>query len=138
MRKSARHAVVDPGDGIDNYRKPRSVLRRMAEVSFTFLFFAVVLVAAIPLGGNRDWAWGPIVVLLGALAVWQAAGLGVGDGHALRSAEWRPLIGIVLCFLVVVAIEIVQISPITPSSWHSSLYERAASTLGYPVAAMVS
>lgn len=138
MTRSAGHAAADPDEEIGRPTKQRSASRRMADVSFTFLFFAVVLVAAIPMGGNRDWAWGPISILLGALAVWQAVGLGVGDGQALRPAEWRPLIVMVLCFLIVVAIGIGQISPITPSSWHSPLYERAASTLGHPVTAMVS
>lgn len=119
-------------------RRRRSVVRRAAEPCFAFLFFAVVLLAAIPMGANRDWAWAPIVILLGGLAVWHALGLGVGDGHALRAAELPFLTALVVCFLVVLAMGIVQISPLVPPSWPSDLYARAAEVLGHPVIAVVS
>ena len=65
MRKSAGHAAVDPEDGIESYRKPRSVLRRIAEISFTFLFFAVVVVAALPLGARvKVDAWSDRIRLM--------------------------------------------------------------------------
>jgi len=138
MTSSARNAAADAGEEIGRYRRRRPALRRAGEVSFVFLFFAIVLFAAIPMGANRDWAWGPIVVLLGVLAVWNALGLGVGDGHVLRPAELRPLIALVLCFLVVLAMGIVQISPLVPPAWRSDLYARAASVLGHPVVAIIS
>ena len=138
MTSSARNAAADAGEEIGRYRRRRPALRRAGEVSFVFLFFAIVLFAAIPMGANRDWAWGPIVVLLGILAVWNALGLGVGDGHVLRPAELRPLIALVLCFLVVLAMGMVQISPLVPPAWRSDLYARAASVLGHPVVAIIS
>ena len=63
-------------------------LRRVSEIAFIAIFFAVVVCAAIPMGANRDWAWSPIVVVLGALAVWQAPGLGIVDGHTVDSTGW--------------------------------------------------
>jgi O-Antigen ligase len=138
MTSSARNAAADGGEEIGSYRRRRPALRRAGEVSFVFLFFAIVLFAAIPMGANRDWAWGPIVVLLGVLAIWNALGLGVGDGHVLRAAELRPLIALVLCFVVVLAMGIVQISPLVPPAWRSDLYGRAASVLGHPVVAIIS
>jgi hypothetical protein len=119
-------------------RTRRSTLRRVAEVAFISLFFAVVLFAAVPMGANRDWAWGPIVVLVGALAVWHALGIGIIDGHVVRPAERLPLTLIVLCFLVVVAAGVVQISPLVPASWRADLYARAASVLGHPIEAIIS
>ncbi len=133
---SAAIADADPEIGAHGIRRP--VIRRLTEAAFIVLFFAVVLFAAIPMGANRDWAWSPIVVLLGVLAVWQALGFGIADGHVLRPAEWRPLTVVVLCFLIIVAIGIVQILPLVPPSWRSDLYSRAASVLGHPVTAIVS
>src|SRR5437762_10864732 len=103
MTSSVRNAAADVEDEIVRRRTRRPALRRVGETSFVFLFFAVVLFAAIPMGANRDWAWGPIAVLLGGLAVWHALGLGIADGHVLRPAERRPLIAVVLCFLAVMA-----------------------------------
>jgi O-antigen ligase len=116
----------------------RSGLRRLAEIAFITLFFAVVLLAAVPMGANRDWAWSPIVILLAVLAMWHACGLGIIDGHAIRSAERLPLIVLVLCFLLVVVAGIVQISPLVPASWRAELYARAAAVLGHPIEAMIS
>jgi hypothetical protein len=113
-------------------------MRRVAEFAFISLFFAVVLLAAVPMGANRDWAWSPIVVLVGALALWHALGLGIIDGHVVRSAERLPLTLLVLCFLVVVAAGIVQISPLVPASWRADLYARAALVLGHAIEAIIS
>lgn len=113
-------------------------MRRAAEICFIIPFFAAVLLAAIPMGANRDWAWSPIVIVLGVLAIWHALGLGVGEGHVLRSVELPFLAVLLLCFLVVLAMGIVQISPFVPPSWPSDLYARAAEVLGRPVAAIVS
>jgi O-antigen ligase len=138
MRSRVRHATPDGDAELDMHRARRSTLRRVAEVAFISLFFAVVLFAAVPMGANRDWAWGPIVVLLGALAVWHALGLGIVDGHVVRPAEQLPLTLLVLSFLVVVAAGIFQISPLVPASWRAELYARAASVLGHPIEAIIS
>jgi hypothetical protein len=130
--------ISEPGSETGTRRMQQSMARRLGEALFVSLFFAVVLLAAIPMGANRDWAWSPIVVILGALAVWHVLGLGVTDGHAVRPAEWRPLVVLILCFLAVVAAGIVQISPFVPPSWRADLYARAASVLGHPVSAIVS
>ena len=116
----------------------QSGMRHLVEGVFVTLFFAVVVFAAIPMGANRDWAWSPIVVVFGALAVWHSLGLGLADGHVIRPAERRPLIVLVLCFSAVVAAGLVQISPLGPSSWGADLYASAASVLGHPVTAIVS
>ena len=80
MRSRVRQATPDGDAELGLHRTRRLTLRRVAEVAFISLFFAVVLFAAVPMGANRDWAWGPIVVLVGALAVWHALGLGIIDG----------------------------------------------------------
>jgi O-antigen ligase len=131
-------AVADTGEGSRARRRRRSGARHVVEICFICLYFALVLVAAIPMGANRDWAWAPIVSLLGGLAVWHALGLGISDGHVLRAAEMRPLMALVCCFLVVLGVGVVQLSPLVPPSWPSGLYARASEVLGHPVAAIVS
>jgi len=136
MRSRVRHADAEAEIGLHPSR--RSGLRRLAEIAFITLFFAVVLLAAVPLGANRDWAWSPIVVLLAILALWHALGLGIIDGHAIRSAERLPLIVLILCFVLVVMTSIVQISPLAPASWRAELYARAVAVLGHPIEAIIS
>jgi O-antigen ligase len=138
MKPQLSAAIADAGPEMGMQATRRPVMLRLTEAAFIGLFFAVVLFAAIPMGANRDWAWSPIVVLLGGLAVWQALGFGIADGHVLRPAEWRPLTVVVLCFVIVVAVGIVQTLPVVPPSWRSDLYGRAASVLGHPVTAIVS
>ena len=64
-----------------------SVLRGLADWSVAALFFAVVSFAALPMGANRDWAWAPIAVILGALAVLVACG--GGDQQRFRGERGR-------------------------------------------------
>ena len=66
----------------------RSARVEIGAIAFIAIFFAVIVSAAIPMSANRDWAWSPIVVVLGALAVWQALGLGIVDGHTVDSTGW--------------------------------------------------
>ena len=134
MRSRSQHDDADAEIGTVR----RSGLRRLAEVAFISLFFAVVLLAAVPMGANRDWAWSPIVIFLAVLAIWHALDLGIIDGHAIRSAERLPLIVLILCFVLVVVAGIVQISPLVPASWRAELYARAAAVLGHPIEAMIS
>jgi O-antigen ligase len=134
MKSRMSHAVPDATAEMAS----RSILRRLLEVAFISLFFAVVLFAAIPMGSNRDWAWSPIAVLVGALAVWHAVGLGIIEGHTVRAAERRLLLALILCFLAVVVAGAIQISPLVPPSWRAELYARAASVLGHPVEAIIS
>jgi O-antigen ligase len=138
MKPHVSATIADAGSEIGATGTRRSITRRSTEAIFIVLFFAVVVFSAIPMGANRDWAWSPIVVVLGLLAIWQALGLGISDGHVLRPAEWRALAFVILFFLIVIAIGIVQISPFVPSSWDADLYRSAASALGHPVAAIIS
>ena len=44
-------------------------VRRAVDKTAVFVFFAMVVLAALPMGGNRDWAWAPLCVLLGLIAI---------------------------------------------------------------------
>jgi VIT1/CCC1 family predicted Fe2+/Mn2+ transporter len=78
--------------------------------SVAALFLAVVMLAALPMGANRDWAWAPIAVCIGILSVFVAAGIGVGEGHRVRRSELWPLLWLSLCFLLTMAVGLLQIS----------------------------
>src|SRR5258708_6263650 len=117
---------------------PRPVVRRVGAAAFVSLFFACVVLAAIPMGANRDWAWAPIVVLVGVLAVWHALGLGIADGHRVRAAERWPLVLLIASFLIVAAVGFLQISPFVPPSWGDDVYTHAALALGRPVSPIIS
>jgi len=112
-------------------------LRAWSEGVFVTLFFAGILVAPIPLGANRVWAWSPLAVLFGSLAVWHAFGLGT-PRLALRPAERLPLLVVVACFAAVVAMAVFQLSPLSPPSWHSGLYARAATVLDRALSGLIT
>jgi O-antigen ligase len=135
---SVREPIVSNAEEKPDAHQPGAAARRTSEAIFVSLFFAVVLIAAVPLGANRDWAWSPIVMVLGGLAVCHALGLGIRESHVLRAAEWRLLMLLAVCFVAVIAPGIVQISPLVPPSWRSDLYARAASVLGHPVEGIIS
>ncbi len=49
--------------------RPPAMICRLANWLLTVAFFAVLALAALPMGANRDWAWAPIAVIIGLLAV---------------------------------------------------------------------
>ena len=55
-------------------------VRRAIDRAVVFVFFAMVVLAALPMGGNRDWAWAPLCVLLGLMAIPVSLGLGARGG----------------------------------------------------------
>ena len=117
---------------------PLPAVRRVGEAAFVSVFFACVVFTAIPMGANRDWAWSPIVVLVGVLAVWHALGLGIADGYRVRAAERWPLVLLIASFLIVTAVGFLQISPVVPPSWGAAVYAHAAMSLGRPISAIIS
>jgi O-antigen ligase len=131
MAHAPEEEVVLDDARVDRRRHPLAVLRGLADWSAAALFFAVVSFAALPMGANRDWAWAPIAVVLGVLAVLVAAGLGTSRGFEVSEAERRPLLALVACFALFVLFGLFQMStmaaPLSPDVW---LYEAAARLLG--------
>ena len=122
--------VFDAGVAVERRRRPLAVLRGLADWSVAALFFAVVSFAALPMGANRDWAWAPIAVILGALAVLVACGVGTSKGFEVSQAERKPLLALVACFALFVLFGLFQMSTMAPSSTTAWLYEAAARLLG--------
>ena len=115
---------------VERRRRPLAVLRGLADWSVAALFFAVVSFAALPMGANRDWAWAPIAVILGVLAVLVACGVGTSKGFEVSQAERKPLLALVACFALFVLFGLFQMSTMAPSSTTAWLYEAAARLLG--------
>ena len=130
-RSPEDEVIVDAEQALPQRRGGLRLVRTLAEWTVAILFFAVVALAALPMGANRDWAWAPIAVAVGVLAVGVAAGLGSRDGFEVSEAERRPLIALVASFALFVAVGVFQMStlgaPLSDSTW---LYAAAARLLG--------
>lgn len=93
-------------------------------------FFAVVSLAALAMGGNRDWAWAPVAVMIGVLSVVVAAGAGTRSGFDVSSAEKRPLLVLILCFAAYLLFALFQMSTLAPHTASAFYYQQAARLLG--------
>ena len=93
-------------------------------------FFAVVSLAALGMGGNRDWAWAPVAVMIGVLSVVIAAGAGTRSGFDVWPAERLPLLVLFLCFVAYVLFALLQMSTLAPRTASATYYEAAARLLG--------
>ena len=122
--------AFDADARIPGRRHPLMALRGLADWSTAVLFFAIVSLAALPMGANRDWAWAPIAVILGVLAVLVAAGVGTRKGFEVSDAERQPLLALVACFALFVLFGLFQMSSLAPLSGSAWFYETAARLLG--------
>lgn len=129
MAHAPEEEVVLAGEATGR-RRPLRVARGLADWAVAALFFAVVAFAALPMGANRDWAWAPIAVIIGVLAVVVALGLGSRSGFAVSQAERLPLAVLVGCFALFVLFGLFQMSTLAPLSGSAWLYEAAARLLG--------
>ncbi|MBI2736007.1 MAG: O-antigen ligase family protein [Rhodospirillales bacterium] len=102
----------------------------MADWLLTVAFFAVVALAALPMGANRDWAWAPIAVIIGLLAVAAAAGVGTRGGFEVIERERLPLLALTACFLMFILFGLFQMATWAPLSGSAWFYETAARLLG--------
>ncbi|QQS14155.1 MAG: O-antigen ligase family protein [Rhodospirillales bacterium] len=111
-------------------------MHRLETVS-RYGFWAVLALAPLPLGSNRDWAWSPLAVVVGLLLVARAAAAWRGDDGA-PALDPRRLWLPIACLLVVSAWALAQTVAWTPSGWHSGLYGAAGEALGAAPAGRVS
>ncbi|MSP74813.1 MAG: O-antigen ligase domain-containing protein [Rhodospirillaceae bacterium] len=114
----------------------RPLIRRLADNLVVALFFAPVMLAALPMGANRDWAWAPIAIMIGLVAVLVAAGFGAGRGFEVGERERRPLLALIGCFVFVVAFALLQGASFAPASGSAWLYASALRILGSAHAAV--
>src|SRR5690348_17101986 len=138
--RRSRRGRSSHGRGTEGFR-PLAVLRRAGDGTVATLFFFLLLVSPLPMGGNREWAWGPMVVVVGVLAVATAVGLGQRGNLVIWAGEGRPLGLLALCFGLVIAIALLQISPWAPATASAAYYTKAAAILNHgraPVPSLVA
>ncbi len=111
----------------------RTIVRQLAGLSLFGLFFLLIVVAPLPMGANRDWAWSPLVVVIGVLSLLCAAGIGGREGFKISSPESTPLLALVGCFLFFMLIVLVQMSPFAPLTPSAPFYAKAGELLGKAV-----
>jgi O-antigen ligase len=116
--------------GVVVLRDWRWFVRRAIDKTVVFVFFAVVVLAALPMGGNRDWAWAPLCVMLGLIAIPVSLGVGARGGHAVGAFERLPLLVLTGCWLFFAAFALWQMTTWTPLTADAWLFTRAAEILG--------
>ncbi len=102
------------------------------------LFILLLVVSPLPMGANRDWAWSPLAIVVGILAVLCAAGLGTRDGFKLAPGERAPLLLLIGCFAVYIAVAFLQMSTVGVPSRAATLYGQAGAILGHAHAAVAT
>ncbi|MFI5002225.1 MAG: hypothetical protein ACHQK9_20270, partial [Reyranellales bacterium] len=135
---SAHGQEHDDGDAPTPRLHRTSLIRRLADGTVVVLFLLLLFAAPLPLGANRDWAWTPIAILVGAFAVLSAAGLGAQDAFRLSREERAPLLVLIGCFAAFVAVALLQMSTIFAPSGAAHFYGEAAEILGQAHAAVPS
>lgn len=89
---------------------------------------ALVMLAPLPAGGYRPWAWSLLALAAsGLLTIWASAALAAGRDVA---ASLRPVRVAVLLYLAALGWAVVQWLPWTPSAWHHPVWAEAADMLG--------
>lgn len=115
-----------------------SVARQLGGLAVFGLFFLFIVAAPIPMGGNRDWAWAPMVVVVGLLGLLCAAGAGGREGLKVSAEESTPLLLVGAAFLFFVAVVLLQMSSFGPLSASAALYAKAGDLLHQAVAPVLS
>lgn len=116
--------------GVIILRDWRWFARRAIDRTAVFVFFAMVVLAALPMGANRDWAWAPLCVMLGLVSIPIALGIGARGGHSVGAVERLPLLVLIGCWLFFAAFALWQTTTWTPLTANAGLFTRAAEILG--------
>jgi O-antigen ligase len=116
--------------------KPLAIVRSTFDALVVGFFLLILLVGPLPMGANRDWAWAPITVAFGIVAALVALGLGSRDIPATAPRERLPLGVLIVCFLLMLGIGLLQMSPLAPAGPSAPFYARAAAVLGRAHAAV--
>jgi O-antigen ligase len=128
-----RHSRHDDPD-VETGERPRSrrlSLGRIAGAMIAGAFFILLAAGALPMGANRDWAWTPMALLIGILAILSAFGWGGRAALEVSVAERWPLRALIACFAIVVAVALLQMSPWAPLTASAVYYAKAAQVLGH-------
>jgi len=93
-------------------------------------FLLLLVVAPLPLGANRDWAWAPMAVVMGAIAVACVVTTIGSDGWRVPMDERAPLVALIVCFALMVGVGLLQMTTLSSSAGSARYYAQAADILG--------
>mgnify|MGYP006280140613 CR=1 FL=1 len=131
MARSTEEEIVFRMEGfVPRHRDPLAAVRGVIASTIAGLFFAVVTLTALGMGGNRDWVWAPVGVMIGVLSIVVAAGAVTRSGFEVIPAERKPLLAVVGCFLLFLLFALFQMSTVAPLTASAVYYEAAARLLG--------
>jgi len=93
-------------------------------------FLLLLVVAPLPLGANRDWAWAPMAVVVGGIAIACFVTTLGSDGWRVSVDERAPLIALIACFALMVGVGLLQMTTLSSSGGSAKYYAQAADILG--------
>jgi O-antigen ligase len=101
-----------------------------------WLMLALVVLAPLPFGSNRPWAWSLLSAASGGLlGLWALAAI---VNPALHTLAWRHYRPIALLFGAFILWAVFQAMPFSPGAWHHPSWAAAAEALGQPLAGAIS
>ena len=104
-----------------------------------FLFWSLITIAVLaplPFGSNRPWAWALLSLFVGLLVV--AWAIAAARDRSMIRIEWRRSRLIVVPFAILIFWFLIQASGLTPESWHHPLWQDASNALGISLAGTIS
>lgn len=108
----------------------RGLTRLVIDKATVFLFFGLVGVAALPMGANRDWAWAPLGLLFGLMAIAVSFGIGAPERRPVATTERGTLLTLIGCWTFFAFFALWQTTTWTPLTADAWLFDRAAEILG--------
>lgn len=97
---------------------------------------ALLVLAPLPLGGNRPWAWSLIAIGVAlTLVIWA---IGVARTPGAIRIPWQRHLPATVAFLLAIFWFFLQASGITPSAWDHPLWAEAGAALGQDIGGAIS
>src|SRR5215471_9590256 len=108
----------------------RDVLLALPQGFVLAALLLLLVVAPLPLGANRDWAWAPMAVVVGAIAVACVVTTIGSEGWRVPMDERAPLAALIACFALMVGIGLLQMTTLSSSAGSAKYYAQATDILG--------
>ena len=104
------------GHGFWRESLPLRLVLALPDAVVVGAFLLLLVVAPLPLGANRDWAWAPMAVVVGLIAVACALATIRSDGWRVPATEKTPLVALIACFVLMVGVAWLQMTTLPPPS----------------------
>jgi O-antigen ligase len=128
-RRRHRHSHEQEEEELGRIDWPRFIVMIAGWIAIG-VYLLILVIAPLPLGANRDWAWAPLLVALGGVAILCALGVGDLRGFQVDPHERWPLLVLLLCFLAFCLVGLLQMSTLAPPTGSAAVYARAQALLG--------